>query len=91
MLLQGNFTAFICSMLKYPLHKFPIQTMGAKKTMYFINAFLFHDVDVYIVLISLQMFCKGQILGNLVQCFSWIICPPHSNNNRMFIVMDINQ
>jgi len=49
MLLQENFTTFICSMLKYPLHKFPIQTMGAKKTMYFINAFPFHNVDVYSV------------------------------------------
>jgi hypothetical protein len=91
MLLQENFTIFICSMLKYPSHKFPIQTMGAKKTMYFINAFPFHDVDVYIVLTSLQMFCKGQILEIFVQCSSWIICPPHNNRNRMFIAMDIIQ
>jgi hypothetical protein len=49
MLLQENFTTFICSMLKYLLHKFSIQTMAAKKTMYFINAFPFHDVDVYSV------------------------------------------
>jgi len=40
MLLQENFTTFICSMLKYLLHKLPIQPIGAKKTMYISMPFL---------------------------------------------------